>query len=152
MPRGGKRLNRTHCMDCSIELDNSNIVIYNGYNKGRCRKCYNEKCREGYDFIKDRTRNLKRKFSMSLDDYSKLFNSQLGVCKVCLKPSDKTLHVDHNHLTGEIRGLLCQRCNHTIGLLEEDPDLVMKMYEYLRDTTWEVGMDKLHLIGKKDVS
>lgn len=144
-----KPLNRTHCTDCNVELNDINTVIYGGYKKGKCRECYNKNHAKQYDFERDRAHNLKRKFGMSLDDYSKMFDAQLGKCAVCLESSDKTLHVDHNHLTGEVRALLCQRCNHTIGLLKENPDLIMKMYEYLVNTTWNKGLDSLK-IGKKN--
>lgn len=151
-----KALNRTHCIECGVEFIKGVNTIPNRmiYIQGRCKDCwnkyYNERNKKVYDPIKNREKQLRRNFGMSLEDYAELFDAQSGLCAVCLMPSEKTLHIDHNHLTGEIRALLCQRCNHVIGLLEEDPDIVLKMYEYLRKTTWEMGMDKLRPIGKKE--
>ena len=141
----GWRKNATHCSDCGTELNESNIVHNGIYKRSKCNVCHRAYSLKKYDFERDRSRNLQKKYGMSLEDYGKLFNSQLGKCAVCLQPSDKNLHVDHNHLTGEVRGLLCQRCNHVVGLLEENPDVVMRIYEYLSKTTWEVGLDKISL-------
>ena len=131
MAMGRPRLIRTNCLDCDVVLDDSNSVIYAGYNKGRCRTCYNKLGLRGYNFERDRAHNLKRKFGMTLEDYSTMFNAQGGKCAICDQPSDKTLHVDHNHTTGDIRGLLCHRCNRSLGFLGEDPEIIMNMYEYL---------------------
>lgn len=63
---------------------------------------------------------------------------QNGVCAICSEPETRkmkgtpaALCVDHNHETGEIRGLLCNRCNRTIGLLEDDPEFFKRAYDYL---------------------
>lgn len=42
------------------------------------------------------------------------------------------LAVDHNHETGEIRGLLCGKCNRAFGLVNEDPEVVLNLLEYAR--------------------
>ena len=51
-----------------------------------------------------------------------MFAAQNGVCAICLeaRPEERTLHVDHDHETGAIRGLLCFRCNNAIGSLREN--------------------------------
>lgn len=84
-------------------------------------------------------RNLQRSFGISLDDYLQKFQNQNGVCAICKKAETshgqaKTLRrlaVDHNHLTGEIRELLCNRCNTTLGRINEDLDLLEEMKNYL---------------------
>lgn len=63
---------------------------------------------------------LKSKYGITLNDYKKLFKQQKGKCLVCGKKSNKTLHVDHNHKTGKVRGLLCFRCNYGIGYFHEN--------------------------------
>jgi hypothetical protein len=57
--------------------------------------------------------------------------AQNGRCAICMETPDKQLHVDHNHYTGLIRGLLCGKCNAGIGLLKDDSDLCMRATQYL---------------------
>lgn len=86
---------------------------------------------------KIRDRELKRSYSLTLDDYNTLLAAQNGVCAVCSKPpsgngdNGKNLHVDHDHKTGKIRGLLCAKCNMAIGLFQESSVLLLSAAEYL---------------------
>jgi len=66
--------------------------------------------------------------------YEKMFVLQDNVCAICHKEcvSRRRLSVDHDHETGEIRGLLCAKCNRAIGLLRDDPALVEEAARYLR--------------------
>ena len=50
-------------------------------------------------------------------------------CALC--GTTKNLHVDHNHNTGEVRGILCTNCNRGIGHLQDSPDLLRKAIAYL---------------------
>lgn len=62
-----------------------------------------------------------------------LFKAQNGLCPITLEPLDiNEAHVDHNHITGEIRGLLSSRANRAIGFLHDDPEEVGRALEYLR--------------------
>jgi len=68
-----------------------------------------------------------------------MLDSQNNVCVICGQPetrkaaSGKTcyLHVDHNHESGEVRGLLCHHCNTGIGAFKEDASLMQKAIEYI---------------------
>lgn len=54
------------------------------------------------------------------------------MCAICReKPGDLPLHVDHDHATGAIRGLLCVRCNNALGLFKESHDLFAAAADYL---------------------
>lgn len=65
---------------------------------------------------------LKHKYGLTLDDFDALAREQVGVCAICHRlPEDGPLHVDHCHTSGDVRGLLCGRCNRAIGLLDEEP-------------------------------
>lgn len=71
------------------------------------------------------------------DLYNEMFIAQRGRCKTCYKTknggrSDK-LSVDHDHITGEIRGLLCNGCNIGLGLFRDDPKLLRKASLYIKD-------------------
>ena len=70
---------------------------------------------------KSRKQNLKYNYGLSTEDYNLLFMNQNGRCAICDKHQSelqRNLHVDHNHITGEIRGLLCPTCNTGLGRFE----------------------------------
>lgn len=73
-----------------------------------------------------------RKYGLTLEEYQAILASQRGRCYVCLrKPDDKRLVVDHNHDTGEVRGLLCHKCNAALGMLNDMAWRVRRLYHYL---------------------
>lgn len=79
---------------------------------------------------------LKHLYGISPDDVIEMRARQGGVCKICgSKPFTKRckteLHIDHCHVTGKIRGLLCNTCNRVLGFLEDDYKIAMSMAEYL---------------------
>ena len=81
---------------------------------------------------KQQNSRLKFRYGIIVDDYNKLLKKQSGVCAICGKTNrDRKLFVDHNHNTGEIRGLLCHNCNCGLGLLGENIDFLKKAFEYL---------------------
>jgi hypothetical protein len=69
---------------------------------------------------------LKQKYGIDNDMYYRMLASQDGVCAICgeVDAVERHLAVDHNHDTGEVRGLLCTRCNLGLGLLKEIKTLV----------------------------
>jgi len=86
----------------------------------------------------DRSRNLKRFFNITIEEYEQIYTFQGGKCAICGKPETavlsgkvKRLAVDHCHDTGVVRGLLCGRCNTAIGLLNHDIDLLALATDYL---------------------
>ena len=82
--------------------------------------------------------NLKRVHGITLEEYNELFIKQEGRCAICGKHQSElktSLHVDHNHETDEIRGLLCMQCNIILGwyeILENDLELVEKVLKYIK--------------------
>jgi len=80
--------------------------------------------------------HLKLTFGITLEEYDELFARQNGSCAICNMPQSelkRRLAVDHNHITGKIRGLLCFRCNASIGKFGDDPELLEKAISYLRE-------------------
>lgn len=74
-------------------------------------------------------------YNMTQDDWNKMFDLQKGKCLICGKhQSDVHLkfHVDHNHDTGEIRGLLCFKCNVGLGNFDDSVELINNALEYLK--------------------
>lgn len=77
--------------------------------------------------------SLKRKYKISVDKRDTLKDKQGGVCAICAQPG-KSLCVDHNHTTGEVRGLLCSNCNTGLGLFGDNVQHLTQAIEYLRLT------------------
>jgi hypothetical protein len=71
-------------------------------------------------------------YGLEPKEYDELLFKQNNGCAICAeKPKTKSLHVDHCHTTGTVRGLLCHGCNTAIGLLKEDKDIMQKAIKYL---------------------
>jgi len=71
----------------------------------------------------NRVRQLKCRYGMSVEEYDAMAAEQEGLCAICLASeaqpgTGSRLHVDHNHTTGKVRGLLCSRCNKALGFVE----------------------------------
>jgi hypothetical protein len=77
-------------------------------------------------------RRLKYLYNLTETDYNDLLLKQNSQCAICGKVnSGFTLNVDHNHITKEIRGLLCRKCNFMIGLAGDDREILIRAAEYL---------------------
>jgi ribosomal protein L34E len=76
---------------------------------------------------------LRAKFGITLEEYNRKAANQNHLCAICGKPepSKKTLSVDHNHKTNQVRDLLCSRCNPSLGGFMDSPEFLLKAYEYL---------------------
>ena len=83
----------------------------------------------------DRQYQLERVYGIAPEEYDALLAQQKGSCAGCeaTEYNSKSYHlaVDHNHDTGEIRGLLCLRCNRILGLSQDDPGLLRRLADYL---------------------
>lgn len=75
--------------------------------------------------------NLKKKYNLTVDEYTTLLKAQKGVCAICGEECTRRLAVDHNHTTGKVRGLLCNNCNRGIGHLQDNSNLLKKAAEYI---------------------
>lgn len=79
-----------------------------------------------------------KKYGIDRATYDRMFSEQSGVCYVCHQPESRKIHkkisrlsVDHCHETGAVRKLLCARCNHVLGHIHEDAQLLRKLADYL---------------------
>ena len=79
----------------------------------------------------EREGHLRRKYGLTQNMFEALVAAQLGNCAICGANEDRDLHVDHDHRTNKVRGLLCGKCNKAIGLLQDDPDLLDAAKRYL---------------------
>ena len=89
-------------------------------------------CRRGLQAAR-----YREKYGISISDYEEILSRQGGGCAVCgARVADargRPLHVDHDHTTGAVRGLLCVRCNVALSYLRDDPAIALRMADYLQD-------------------
>jgi len=83
-----------------------------------------------------REHSFKRYCGVTREQADSMSAAQGGLCAICRKAPDgkgncARLHVDHDHLTGKIRGMLCHRCNRALGFTREDPTVLRAMADYL---------------------
>ena len=78
--------------------------------------------------------HLRRKYGLTIAGYEQMLAEQYGGCAICGRPEPEggSLHVDHDHETGAVRGLLCFPCNQAIGAFEEDIEFLSAALGYLR--------------------
>lgn len=137
---------RPNCKECAAE----DKRVYHQKNAVRIRKKVadwdksnpgrkNENARRNYagGTMSGRAHNLKKCYGITNEDYDRLVQAQDGVCAVCGelpsggKSGGKFLDVDHDHVTGVVRGLLCGPCNRGIGQMKDDPQRLRKAAAYL---------------------
>lgn len=75
--------------------------------------------------------NRKSRYGITAETYETLVKEQNGKCAIC--KTEAIYAVDHCHTSGEIRGLLCLKCNLMIGYAKDNPELLRAGAEYLED-------------------
>jgi hypothetical protein len=87
-----------------------------------------------------RRQNYAR-YGLTEQDVQAMFEQQRGLCACCGNPETSTikstgqikmLHIDHNHKTGEVRGLLCQDCNMSLGHLQDSSQRIQMLLDYAK--------------------
>ena len=80
-----------------------------------------------------RRAELKRLYGITFEQYVQMFSDQGEVCAICKQQcqTKKSLSVDHDHETGRVRGLLCNRCNRALGMFRDDAALIFRAAQYL---------------------
>lgn len=76
---------------------------------------------------------LKANYGMDFEDWARLYEAQRGRCAGCSRQLlfDWTTHVDHDHKTKKLRGLLCVDCNMILGRVHDNPDTLVQLAMYL---------------------
>ena len=131
------------CKKCGVEKSSSEFYKEKRVKDGlqaRCITCckadakavferdpepYRKRAREAHNYAERRARWLWEKYKMTPEDYDALFEKQKGCCAICKTEQSghnvtEHLLVDHNHITNEVRGLLCSSCNLMIGKAKAD--------------------------------
>lgn len=117
------------CQRCKVE---KTIGSFDAYITKSGEKRYKGTC----TVCKHRAKSLKEKYGITLSDYDIMFIEQEGKCKICDSTTNahsrnNYLDIDHCHITGKVRGLLCNKCNKAIGYFNDDPELLVKALKYL---------------------
>ena len=123
MPQGAYNLAKTHCRRGHPFAGDNLHVRPNGARS--CRTCM---------ALYTRAKRL----GLTVDDLLRMMEEQAGACAICgaeetLSRSGKvqSLAVDHSHETGQVRGLLCAKCNLALGLMDDNPEILRAALEYL---------------------
>lgn len=105
----------------------------NGLALQEYRRTYNQNGRVKFrSKVKDRERVLAQ-FGLTWEDEMRVREQQGNVCAICRQPPQRErFDIDHDHVTGKFRGLLCGRCNKGLGLLGDNEEGVAAALEYLR--------------------
>ncbi|WP_424214589.1 endonuclease VII domain-containing protein [Streptomyces sp. BI20] len=88
-------------------------------------------CRSSYG----RAGHLKRTYGLTEAEREAMVFAQGGVCAICQDAPPE--HVDHDHRTGKVRGVLCFSCNAALGQFKDRPDVVRRAAAYLEGSAWK---------------
>jgi hypothetical protein len=104
-----------------------------------CKPCHNARGKETYERLYGGTRHyhLRRRYGIGADEFDELVRQQGGVCAICGRENPE--HVDHDHDTGEVRGILCFNCNGGLGQFRDSIDALRAAASYLEAREPEVA-------------
>jgi hypothetical protein len=86
-----------------------------------------------YPQSRTKEQNALNKYGMTAEDFRKLKKLQRNRCRICKKKfgGKVMMHIDHDHKTGKVRGLLCRHCNIGLGMFFDRPELLRVAADYL---------------------
>ena len=134
-PEGHKR-----CGDCKELRPLIEFPANKNSRDGRhtyCKPCHAVRGNESVQRLYGSTRHyhLKRRYGIGAADVDQRLADQDGLCALCgEKPAEQ---VDHDHLFGQVRGILCFNCNGGLGQFRDRVDIMRKAIDYLERTTWQ---------------
>jgi hypothetical protein len=111
------------------------------HGKGLCKTCYSGEYKKQHTAKVSSNRpnvefksRLKRLYHMDESDFHTLYVKQEGRCAICQNLLGDKFHIDHNHATNRVRGILCRACNTGIGMLKDSIEITQKALNYLSYT------------------
>ncbi len=123
-PDGFKR-----CASCESVKPLAEFCVHARQSGGR--GCYCKPCRSQ----RNRDWRFAREYGLTPEAYRALIDGQGGTCAICRERAAE--HVDHDHVTGAVRGVLCFPCNAALGQLQDRVGVLRKGIDYLERTTWQ---------------
>ena len=134
------------CPRCHRECPSTEFYWSRGRRSTYCRKCQNKYTSTS----RQRAQARKRNYGLTPEGFAHRMRMQGGVCAICKRPPEApprggnpVFHVDHNHVTGEVRGLLCSNCNMALGLFGDDISRLQRAITYLSGYTIEAPLQQL---------
>ncbi len=133
-----------HCRNCNTWKTMGQFHKNKNSKDGRvwrCEKCRSLRVEKKVQFRhsrKRRNKHLLSKYGISIKEYDVLLADQSGCCAICgvhYTETASALAIDHDHKTGQVRGLLCLQCNLGIGGLQDNIDLLASAASYLINAT-----------------
>jgi hypothetical protein len=120
---------RQRCRECSRAL----TAKRKSAGKAHCCRCEATLARQRKAARHERL--VRVRYGLAAGEYAALKTAQGGTCAICQRArgTTKNLAVDHNHKTGEVRGLLCDRCNQLLGHLRDEPAALQRAIDYLEN-------------------
>lgn len=120
-------MNLKKCTQCKVIkpiTEYSFLKREKSHRASECKACHNKRSRAVW---------LKNLYGLTPEKYEAMYLRQEGRCGLCgnLNLESRGLHVDHNHVTGKIRSLLCGNCNRGLGMFKENIPLLYIAAEYL---------------------
>lgn len=130
---------RKYCSRCKIEKPESEFYLKRkSQRQSECKECTRERrslwWKSPAGKISSANSKLKARFGITLDEYNKLLDCQDRKCAVCGATESYLGHrlaVDHSHITGKVRGLLCKACNVGIGHFNESTRVLENAINYI---------------------
>lgn len=126
------------CKNCGEQFSELNIKIRAGGGKFCSNECYQQYRKRNKKDEKELNKlyQKKTKYGLSKEQYLDLFKKQDNKCAICGKSFNETKAcVDHNHNTGNIRGLLCTQCNSLLGMAHDNINILKNAILYLESTS-----------------
>ena len=102
--------------------------------RSHCRPCHNAAALLPESKAKQREARYQRKYGISVADFMRMLAEQRYQCRICrTRLNEQNWHVDHDHGTGAVRGVLCDLCNKGLGQFKDNADLLRAAARYLDD-------------------
>jgi hypothetical protein len=129
-------LDTKRCPDCGIEKSLDEFPRNKNYADGRhtyCKPCHNARGKESKQRLHGGSRHyhLVRRYGIGAHHVEAMIRAQGGVCAIC--KTEPAMHVDHDHESGLIRGVLCFNCNGGLGQFKDDARNLSRAIEYLEN-------------------
>ena len=130
---------KSRCKECSKEDSKLYYKAHKVEIIHRTTQWYQEHRTEynAYRRTYDPWKSRKKLYGIDKETLHKMYEEQDHKCAICGRTltlcgkGGDAVHVDHDHKTGKVRKLLCQRCNMALGLFSDNPDLLKKASEYI---------------------
>ncbi len=130
---------RKICSSCRADLPLSAFDKNRSFKDGLANQCHDclrasrRKWREANPRL-HKARHIKNRYGVALEEYEAMVQDADGKCPICgeaQSPPFEVLDLDHDHITGKVRGLLCRACNLALGGARDDPRILRALADYI---------------------